>query len=201
MRVALLFTFALATPALAQNPPPDVLAARLVEAGREASAANDSPAAKAKFETVLKKYGNTPSANAARYGLAVLLSSGDAPDNAKAAELLKPAAHDGGFADRARAAQLAGVCELRLAAKEKEPRGRTERARDLFRTARDAARDKKDAEFAALASCDLADAELRLKQNQEARGTTEPFAKGGGVARDALRAHAGCSCTGWHNSG
>lgn len=170
---------AVATPRVDAQPPlpPDVLAERLVEAGRKALLANDRAVAKSRFESVIEKFGNTPAANAARFGLATVVGSGAEADPAKAAGLLQGPMSDGNFADRARAAHLAGVCQLRLAVGEKSPRDRLERARQAFRAARDAARDKRDAELVALASCDLADAELRLDQVQEARAGTEPFVK------------------------
>ena len=182
-RLVLIALVLYAAPAFAQKPlPPDVLAERLVEAGRKAADAGDAGVAKSRFEEAIRQYGNTPAANAARFGLATLVTAGAEPDYAKGAELLKDARHDGGFADRARASYLYGVCQVRLADKEKDPRARYDKARQAFDEARYLS-EKTDAEFSALARCDQADVELRLDRVNEARAVTEPFAKDAGMAK------------------
>lgn len=169
-----------AAPLFAQQPlPPDVQADALVNAGRKAYADGNLPAARDRFQETVTKFGTTPAATSARYGLALTLVANPSPDYAKAADLLAGPAADGGFADRGQAAYLLGVCHRAVGLKEpdKAAVARFDKARQAFAVARDVAQKQADADLAARCRCDGAEMELRLGKPQDARNTCEPFAK------------------------
>lgn len=187
----------------AQNPmPPDKQAEVALTAGRKAYADGNLPAAAERFREVVAKFGNTPQANHARYGLGLCLVHGQPQDLPKAVEALTPPANDGGFPDRAKALyQLAachralGVAELAKPAnnpaeaeqRKQAARPRFEQALNAFNTARDVAAGKKDEQLAGRARCDAAEMLLRLDRVKEARAATEPFAKDAALAKDPAR--------------
>ncbi len=184
-RLVVLAVGLLATPLLAQQPlPPDVQADALVNAGRKAYTDGNLAAARDRFQETVTKFGNTPAAAAARYGLALTLVANPSPDYAKAADLLAGPAADGGFADRGQAAYLLGVCHraVGLTESDKAAGARFDKARQAFATARDAAQ-KADPDRAARCRCDVAEMELRLGRPQDARTTCEPFTKDTALAK------------------
>ena len=174
---ALLFLapVAAAQPAL----PPDVQAERQLETGRKALAAKDYTTARGLFDGVVSKFGNTPAASPARYGLALAKLQGGDGKLTDIADLLDRAAADAGFADRGAAALLRGQVERAIALNDpaKVDNGRLDRAKDGFRLALDHANYHKKYADAADARCQLAEVELRQNRPQEARQVTEPFLK------------------------
>ncbi|HVK17150.1 MAG TPA: tetratricopeptide repeat protein [Fimbriiglobus sp.] len=189
---------ALTAPAFAQQPmPPDKQAEVALAAGQRAYNDGQLAAAAQKFQEVVQKFGGTPSANAARYGLALCLINSPEQDFAKAIEHLAGPAGDGGFADRWLAAYQLAVCHRALGLKEvekatsdeerKKSEPRFAEAARWFTTARDGFAGKKDDERAARCRCDLAEMLLRQNKVKEARAACEPFAKDDALAKNRHR--------------
>lgn len=196
-RLAVLLV-ALAAPALAQQPmPPDRQAEVALAAGQRAYNDGNLPAAAQKFQEVVQKFGGTPSANAARYGLALCLINSPEQDFARAIEHLTGPAGDGGFADRSQAAYQLAVCHRALGLKELEKAATDEQRRKVeprfaeaarwFTTARDGFDGKKDDERAARCRCDAAEMLLRQDKVKEARAACEPFVKDDALAKNKHR--------------
>src|SRR5581483_5322946 len=84
--LALAVALAVLPAALAQPPmPPDKQAEVALAAGQRAYNDGNLPVAAQKFQEVVQKFANTPSANPARYGLALCLINSPEQDFAKAA--------------------------------------------------------------------------------------------------------------------
>ncbi len=186
----------LAVPAAAQAPlPPDKQAEVVLTAARKAYNEGNLPVAGQQFQEVIAKFGNTPQANAARYGLALVLVNSPQPDFPKAIETLGPPVNDGGFPDRGPAMALMAACQrtLGLTELDKGPPGkpaadqRFAEAHKWFAAARDWYAGQKKDDDAGRARCDQAEMELRLGKVKEARGTCEPFAKDPAFAKNKNR--------------
>ncbi len=187
----------LAAPAApAQSPqPPEKQAEVLLSAGRKAYNEGNLPVAGQQFRDLLAKFGNTPQANAARYGLALVLIHSPEQDFAKAIENLNPVANDGAFPERGQAMSLLASCQRSLGLRELEkgPSGKSAadqrfgEAHKWFVSARDWFAGLKKDDEAGRARCDQAEMELRLGKVKEARGTCEPFAKDPGFAKNKNR--------------
>jgi TolA-binding protein len=197
-RAAAFLVLLLAAPAFAQPPmPPDKQAEVALAAGQRAYNDGNLQVAAQKFREVVEKFGNTPSAHPARYGLALCLINSPEQDFAKAVELLTGPANDGGFADRGRAAYQLAVCHRSLGLRElgkattdeqrKKAEPRFAEAARWFGTARDWFAGKGDADRAARCRCDAAEMDLRLGKVKEARATCEPFAKDAALAKNKYR--------------
>lgn len=189
-----------AVAALAQQPmPPEQQAEQALTAGQNALKAGDTNTAAAKFNEVVQKFGNTKAAVGAKFGLAGLQLTSDAPDVAKAVELLKSPAEDGGFADRGAAMYQLAVCQRILGIRELEkPNAKPAEAKQAadakfgealrwFVAARDWYANAKQDDWAARARCDQAEVELRMGRSKEARGTAEPFGKDPALAKNPHR--------------
>jgi TolA-binding protein len=196
-------TFAILSNAAAQpQMPPDKQAALMLAAGQKAYNDSNLSVATERFQELLRKFANTPSANAARYGLALCLVNSPQQDFARAIENLNHPANDGGFAERGSAAYQLAVCQRALGLKELEKpahnpneenqhhqaaRPRFNEAERWFTTARDWFAGKKDDNRAARCRCDIAEMQLRLNKVKEARATTEPFTKDDALAKNKYR--------------
>lgn len=189
---------ALTVPALAQQPmPPDKQAEVALTTGQRAYNDGNLPAAAQKFHEVLQKFGGTPSANAARYGLALCLINSPEQDFARAIEHLTGPAGDGGFAERGQAAYQLAVCHRALGLRELEKAATDEQRKQVeprfaeaarwFTTARDSFAGKKDDERAARCLCDAAEMLLRQNMIKEARAACEPFVKNDALAKNRHR--------------
>ncbi len=196
--LALAVALAVLPAATAQPPmPPDKQAEVALAAGQKAYNDGNLPFAAQKFQEVVQKFGNTPSANSARFGLALCLINSPQQDFAKAIEHLTGPANDGGFADRGRAAYELAVCHRALGLKESEAAANDEQKRKAdqrfaeaarwFAAARDWFAGKKDEERAARCRCDAAEMDLRLGKVKEARAACEPFAKDAKLAKNKYR--------------
>jgi TolA-binding protein len=197
-RAAVLVALSFVAPAFAQSPmPPDKQAEVALTAGQRAYNDGNLQVAAQKFQEVVQKFGNTPSANPARYGLALCLINSPEQDFAKAAELLTGPAGDGNFPDRGRAAYELAVCHRSLGLKESEKAttdeqrkkadGRFAEAARWFGTARDWFAGHGDAERAARCRCDASEMDLRQNKVKEARTACEPFAKDAALAKSKYR--------------
>src|SRR5689334_13399159 len=114
--------FALTPLAVGQQPmPPDKQAEVALTAGQKAYNDGNLQLAQQQFQQVVQKFGNTPSANAARFGLALCYLNTPQQDIAKAIEYLTGPAGDGNFADRGQALVQLGVAHRALALKEANP--------------------------------------------------------------------------------
>ena len=185
--------------ALAQQPmPPEQQAELALTAAQNALKQGDANTAAAKFTEVVQKFGTTRAAVAARFGLAGVQLSGDNPDLAKIAELLKGPAEDGAFADRGAAMYRYAACQRLLGLKElgqggnpaeakKKADARFEEAVRWFYSARVWFAEKKEADWSARAQCDQAEVQLRLGKVKDARGTAEPFVKDAALANSPHR--------------
>ncbi len=183
---------------VAQQPMnPEQQAEQALTAGQNALKANDPNTAAAKFNEVLQKFANTRAALGAKFGLAGMQFTSDAPDIAKATELLKQPAEDGGFADRGPAMYQYATCFRLLGLKEMEKGGpdakknadaKYAEAQKWFYAARVWYAEKKEADWSAKAQCDQAEAEIRLGKFKDARGTTEPFTKDPAFAKSPHKA-------------
>lgn len=177
----------------AQQPlPPEKQAEVLLAAARKTYNDGNLPAAGQQFRDLLGKFGNTPSANAARYGLGLVLLNSPEQDFAKAIEQLNGPAGDGGFPDRGPALLQLGVAHRALGLKEppqNKPAAdqRFGEAQKAFATARDWFAGQKKDDDGGRARCDQAEVELRLGKVKESRGTCEPFAKDPAFAKNAAR--------------
>lgn len=184
------------------QPTPDQQADALLNAGRKGYNDGNPQFASERFTELLNKFGNTPSAPAARYGLGLALL--DLPDHnyQKALEAFTPVANDGKFPEQGRALYYAGVCQRGLGQKElaegvakpnempnrqNTAKGKFAEAEKLFAKAREAFDKVGDAEWAARARCDTAEMELRAGKAKEARATVEPFVKDAALAKSAVR--------------
>src|SRR5581483_3836717 len=196
--LALAVALAVLPAALAQPPmPPDKQAEVALAAGQRAYNDGNLPVAAQKFQEVVQKFANTPSANPARYGLALCLINSPEQDFAKAAELLAGPANDGGFADRGQAAYELAVCHRSLGLRELEKAANDEQRRKAeprfaeaarwFGTARDWFAGKGNADRAARCRCDTAEMDLRLGKVKEGRAACEPFAKDAALAKNRYR--------------
>ncbi len=196
--LALAVALAVLPAATAQPPmPPDKQAEVTLAAGQRAYNDGNLPVAAQKFQEVVQKFANTPSANPARYGLALCLINSPEQDFAKAAELLAGPANDGGFADRGQAAYELAVCHRSLGLRELEKAANDEQRKKAeprfaeaarwFGTARDWFAGKGNADRAARCRCDAAEMDLRLGKVKEARAACEPFAKDAALAKNKYR--------------
>ncbi len=175
--------------AVAQQPQtPDQQADAALVAGQTALKANDPNTAAAKFNEIVQKWGTTRAAIGAKFGLAGMQLVADTPDLAKAAELLKAPAEDGGFADRGAAMYQLAVCQRLLGMKELEKGGNPADAKrnadtkfgEAVRWFGEAGRwyaEKKQDDWSARSRCDHAEVELRMGRPREARAIAEPFTK------------------------
>lgn len=188
----LLAIFLTITAASAQQPmPPEKQAEAALTAGQKAYNEGNLPFAAQRFQEVIQKFGNTPSVNAARYGLGLIYLNSPEQDFAKAIETLTPPANDGGFAERGSALYQLAVSHRAVGLKELEKGPDRKQAAEqrfndaarFFATARDVFAGKKDDERAARARCDVAEMELRLNKVKEARTTCEPFVKDAALAK------------------
>lgn len=192
---ALLLAMLLTITATAQPPmPPEKQAEVALAAGQKAYNEGNLPFAGERFREVIAKFGNTPSANPARYGLGLVYINSPEQDFAKAIETLTPPANDGGFAERGSALYQLAVSHRAVGLKEAEKLDRKQAAEQrfndaarFFATARDVFAGKKDDDRAARARCDVAEMELRLNKVKEARATCEPFVKDAALAKNAAR--------------
>ncbi len=191
--------FALVAPAvIAQQPMnPEQQAEQALTAGQNAIKANDPNTAAAKFNEVVQKFGNTRAALGAKFGLAGLQFTADTPDIAKATELLKQPAEDGGFHDRGPAMYQYAVCNRLLGLKELEKGGsdgkknadaKFTEAQKWFYAARVWYAETKQPDWSARAQCDQAEVEIRLGKFKDARGSTEPFTKDPAFAKSPHKA-------------
>src|SRR5688572_4983707 len=109
------------TAASAQQPmPPEKQAETALAAGQKAYNEGNLPIAAQRFQEIIQKFGSTPSANAARYGLGLVYLNSPEQDFAKAIEVLSPPANDGGFAERGSALYHLAVSHRALGLKELE---------------------------------------------------------------------------------
>lgn len=193
---AVLGSCLLAFTANAQAPlPPDKQAEVLLTAARKAYNEGNLPVAGQQFQELITKFGNTPQANAARYGLALVLINSPQQDFAKAIETLAPPVNDGGFPERGPAMAQMAACQRALGLKEldKGPPGkpaaeqRFAEAHKWYAAARDWYAGQKKDDDAGRARCDQAEMELRLGKVKEARGTCEPFTKDPAFAKNKNR--------------
>ncbi len=188
---AMLFTVT----ASAQQPmPPERQAEAALAAGQKAYNEGNLSVAAQRFQEVVQKFGSTPSASAARYGLGLVYLNSPEQDFAKAIETLTPPANDGAFTERGSALYQLAASHRALGLKELEKPDRKQAAEQrfndaarFFATARDWYAGKKDDERAARSRCDVAEMELRLGKVKEARATCEPFAKDAALAKLSAR--------------
>ena len=191
--------FALVAPAVVAQQPmnPEQQAEQALTAGQNALKQGDPNTAAAKFNEVVQKFGNTRAALGAKFGLAGLQFTADTPDVAKAAELLKQPAEDGGFADRGSAMFQYAVCNRLLGRKELEKGGNDAKrnadakfaeAQKWFYAARVWYAETKQPDWSARAQCEQADVEMRLGRVKDARGTSEPFTKDDALAKSPHKA-------------
>lgn len=194
--------------AVAQQPMPTEQQAELaLAAGQNAIKANDPNTAAAKFNEVIQKFGNTRAALGAKFGLARMQFTADTPDLAKAVELLKQPAEDGGFADRGAAMFQYATCFRLLGLKELEKGGNDAKknadakfaeAQKWFSAARVWFAEKKEPDWSAKAQCDQTEVEIRLGRVKDARNTAEPFTKDPAFAKSPHKSlglyHYGLAC-------
>jgi len=189
---AVYFVLALAAarPAFAQQAlPPEQQADKAVAAGQKAYNEGNFAVARERFQEVVTKFGNTPSANAARYGLALAYVNVPDPNYAKAAEELKGPCGDGNFKERPQALALDGAVRRQLGLKEAKPEAaqqQFQQAGQAYVTARDLLRER-DPEASARYRCDHAEMLLRAGKTREARAECEPFLKDAAYAKGKSR--------------
>ncbi len=162
----------------------------MLTAARKGYAEGNLPFARERFQDVVTKFGNTPQANAARFGLALCLINSPEQDFAKAIDNLKGPSGDGGFVDRGQALYLLGVSHRALGLNTANPQAANQRfaqAQQAFNTARDVYQGQKNDDWAARCRCDVAEMELRQNKVKEARATCEPFTKDAAFAKNKHR--------------
>ncbi len=183
-------SLALTAPALAQQAlPPEQQAEKAVAAGQKAYTDGNFGVARERFREVVTKFGTTPQAAAARYGLALAYVNVPDPDYAKAAEELKQPCSDGNFKDRPQALALSGAVRRQLGLKEAKPEAaqqQFQQAGQAYVTARDLMRER-DPEASARYRCDYAEMLLRTGKTREARAECEPFLKDAAYAKSKSR--------------
>ena len=191
-RVALFFALALAASPAAtaqQALPPDQQAEKAVAAGQKAYNDGNFGVARERFQEVVAKFANTPSANAARYGLAMSYVNAPDPNYVKAAVELKGPTGDGNFKERPQALALSGAVRRQLGLQEAKPdaaQQQFQQSGQAYATARDIAKDR-DPEASARYRCDYAEMLLRTGKTREARGECEPFLKDAAYAKSKSR--------------
>ena len=188
--LCLALSLALAAPALAQQAlPPEQQAEKAVAAGQKAYNDGNFGVARERFQEVVTKFGNTPQAAAARYGLALAYANVPDPDYAKAAEELKQPCNDGNFKERPQALALSGAVRRQLGLKDAKPEAaqqQFQQAGQAYVTARDLLRER-DPEASARYRCDHAEMLLRTGKTREARAECEPFLKDAAYAKSKSR--------------
>lgn len=204
LRAILLCSFAVVTFNLTIHAqvPPDQQADMILTSARKAHNEANYPFAIQRYTEFLQKFGNHAQANTARYQLALAYLESPERNFDKAIENLNPIAGNTSLPEHPLALYHLGLSfrgqglkELEgMAAKPNEAAQFKQRADQKFNDAaqRYAAAvaaftaklpkelgDKVPAEFdwAARSRCDLAEMELRLGKNKEAKATAEPFAK------------------------
>ena len=187
--------------------PADQASEMLLNSARKAYNEQNYPFAAARFREYIQKFGNSPQAGAARYGLALCLIDGPERDFQKALEPLNQLAGNTSLPEHPYAIYYLGLAQRGLAlndlvqasskqgGEQQQLRSRAEghlaEAAKHFAAATSAFTAKlpkgempknlkelpKELHWAARARCDQAEMELRLSKVKEARATAEPFTK------------------------
>jgi TolA-binding protein len=177
---------------------PDDKAAMALTAAKSAYNEKNYPIAAERFKAFLKDFGGSKQANAARYGLGVILIEGPTPDFKAAIEDLRPASTDANLPERPYALYYLGLAlrgignQVMDQANAKTPaegaglrqqaNAQYEQASQQFASAatlfaagiKPGATATTEGEWATRARCDQAEMLLRIGKNKEALAALEP---------------------------
>ncbi|VTS02090.1 tetratricopeptide repeat protein [Tuwongella immobilis] len=189
-------------------------AEQMLDAARRAANEQNYPFAATKFREYLQKFGNTPQAPLARYGMVQAMLESPTRDWNQFLQELQPLLNHADFVHRAEVLYLAGVAHRGLALQELAPgltnlgelpqrranaQSRFQEAQKQFAAATAKFTEQLPAEVAANAPvprmvewaarsrCDQAEMELRLNQPKQARATLEPFQTDGRFRESSIR--------------